>query len=103
MEKERRDLRTISDLSCQLRGLDGVTYHALLGNISLGGALIKMSDNVSHDLHVGEMCGLMFRDKINMNPERLSGKIVRLDGGSVGITFHNQEHIHQKKKFIPHS
>ena len=98
MERERRDLRTKSGSHCQLMSLDGVTYQALLGDISLGGALIKMSDNVSHDLHVGEMCGLMFRDKLNMNPERHTGKIVRLDSGSVGISFHNQEHRHLKNK-----
>lgn len=101
MEKERRNLRTQSGSNCQLIGLDGVIYYALLGDISAGGALIKMNDNASsHDFHVGEMCGLMFRDNLHKSPERLTGKIVRLEGGSVGITFHNQEHIHLKKKFI---
>lgn len=100
MDKERRNVRTKSESHCQLIGLDGVTYQALLGDISSGGALIKMSDDALHGLHVGEMCGLMFRDKPNLNTERLTGKIVRLEGGSIGITFHNQEHVHLKKKFI---
>jgi hypothetical protein len=103
MDKERRDLRTISESYCQLIGLDREIHYALLGNISAGGALVKMIDNASHDFHIGEMCGLIFRDNLNMNPERLTGKIVRLECGSVGITFHNQEHIHLKKKFIPPS
>jgi hypothetical protein len=98
MEKERRDLRIKSDSQCQLMGLDGVTYHALLGDISSCGALIKMSDDVLHDLQVGEMCGLMFCDNLNMNHERHTGNIVRLDSGDVGVSFHNQEHRYPKCK-----
>jgi hypothetical protein len=56
-----------------------------------------MNDDALHGLHVGEMCGLMFRDNLNLNTERLTGKIVRLEGGSIGRTFHNQKHIHLKK------
>lgn len=98
MERERRDLRTKSDSHCLLMGLDGVTYQAVVGDISSGGALIKMSDNVSNDLHVGEMCGLMFSDNFNMSSEKHTGKIVRLDSGSVGVSFHNQEHRHLKNQ-----
>lgn len=98
MERERRDLRTKSNSHCLLIGLDGVTYHALLGDVSLGGALIKMSDNVSHDLHVGEMCGLMLSDEFNMSSEKHTGRIVRFDSGSVGISFNQQEHRHLKNK-----
>jgi c-di-GMP-binding flagellar brake protein YcgR len=103
MERERRDLRTKSDSHCLLMGLDGVTYQAQLGDISIGGALIMMSGDVSYDLHVGDMCGLMLSDSFNMSSEKHTGKIVRLETGSVGVSFHNQEHIHQKKKFIPPS
>lgn len=97
MERERRDLRNRSDSQCQLMGIDGVTYQALLGDISSGGAMVMMNDGIFHDLHVGEMCGLKIRE-LNMNSEKRTGKIVRLESGSVGISFHNQEHRHLKKK-----
>ena len=101
MERERHNIRTKSDLHCLIMGLDGVTYQALLGDLSLTGALIKMSDNIPHGLHVGEMCGLMFSNNFNMSSEKHTGKIVRLDSGSVGVSFNNQEHQHQKKKYSP--
>jgi c-di-GMP-binding flagellar brake protein YcgR len=101
MEKERRNLRSKCDSHCLLMGLDGVTYQAQLGDFSLGGALIEIGDNVSHGLHVGEMCGLMFSDNFNMSSEKHTGKIVRLDSGSVGVSFNHQEHQHRKQKYSP--
>jgi hypothetical protein len=101
MGSERHNFRTRSNSHCLLMGLDGVTYQALLGDLSVSGALIKMSDNVPHGLHVGEMCGLMFSDNFKMSSEKHTGKIVRLDSGSVGVSFNNQEHRHLKKKYSP--
>ena len=101
MKSENHDLGIKTDSHCLLMGLDGVTYQALLGDISLTGALIKLSDNVPNGLHVGEMCGLMFSNNFNMSSEKHTGKIVRLDSGSVGVTFNNQEHTHQKKRYFP--
>jgi hypothetical protein len=81
-------------------GIDGITYHVKLGDLSQGGALVEMGDNVSHGLHVGELCGLMLSDNLTSCPAKYTGMIVRLESGSVAISFNRQEIHHQKKKYI---
>ena len=98
MDNQRQYTRFECDSECILMEIDGDTYDVLLENLSLGGALVKVSDGVSNSLQVGEMCGLMFHDNLNMNFENHTGKIVRLDSGSVGVSFHNLEHRQLKKE-----
>ncbi|MDD2853466.1 MAG: hypothetical protein PHY09_16390 [Desulfuromonadaceae bacterium] len=89
-----------SKVKCLLMGIDGVTYQALLWEISLTGALIKMGAGVKHGLNVGEMCGLALCASPKRSSAKHTGRIVELDpSGSVGITFHHQEHQHKKKKY----
>jgi hypothetical protein len=90
-----------SESKCLLMGLDGVTYHAQLADISTSGALITMSADVPHGLHVGEMCGFIIRESPNIPSTKHTGIIVALDSGIVEISFRHQEHTHQKKKFTP--
>lgn len=103
MENEIEDFGRKSYAHCLLMGLDGVTYKAQIGDLSLKGALIKISDNVPTDgLHLGEMCGLVYSDNPKMPSTKHTGKIVKLDSfGSVGISFNHQEHQHQKHKYSP--
>jgi hypothetical protein len=100
MEKESHNIRAGCDSHCLLMGLDGVTYQALLGELSHSGALVKIDGSISHGLHVGEMCGLMLSAIPKTGSIKHTGKIIKLESGSVGISFHHQEHIHQKKKFL---
>ena len=100
---ERNNLRAKCDSLCKLIGLDGVTYNVKLGDLSLGGARVEMEDKVSHGLHLGEMCGLVLRDDDMSSSTKLTGTIVRLESGTVGISFKSQEHQHQKKKYTPRS
>ena len=88
-----------SESKCLLMGLDGVTYQTQLVEISPSGAIITMSDDAPHGLHVGEMCGFILRNNPDVPPDKHTGMIVTLDSGSVGISFNHQEHHHQKKKF----
>ncbi len=89
--------------NCLLLGLDGVTYQALLGDISLSGVEIDIGDNVSHGLNVGEICGLIYSDNPKLSPTKHTGMIAKLDScGNVRISFNHQEHRHQKRKY-PHS
>jgi c-di-GMP-binding flagellar brake protein YcgR len=101
MKSEIHDFRIKSDSHCLLMGLDGVTYKALLGDLSLTGALIRLSDNVPNGLHVGEMCGLMLSDNPKLSSAKYTGRIVKLESDSVGISFNHQEHQHQKHKYSP--
>jgi hypothetical protein len=98
MEGKRHEIRSKSDSICLLIGIDGVSHQALLENISLGGALVRIDNKDSKKLHVGEMCGLMFHDSHNMNPDRHTGKIVRIDSDGIGVSFQNQDFRHLKKK-----
>jgi hypothetical protein len=103
MENERHNLSTKSDAPCLLMGLDGVTYQALLGDLSLTGAMIKMNVNASHGLHVNEMCGLVLRDNPNRSSSKYTGMIVKLDSDTVQISFNQQGHKHQKYHSTPPS
>ena len=88
--------------NCLLMGLDGVTYQALLGGLSLSGVEIDIGDNVSHGLNVGDICGLIYSDKPEQSPTKHTGMIAKLDSsGSIRISFNHQEHRHQKNKCSP--
>jgi hypothetical protein len=98
MKIKGHELKTNIDSDCLLKGLDGVTYQAFLEDISPCGALINMDKDAPHGLHVGDMCGFMLRNKLNISHTKHTGRIVSLDSNVVKITFSNQEHSHQKKK-----
>ena len=101
MKNEKHDFRIKTDSNCLLKGLDGVTYKAQVGDLSLTGALIKLSDKVPNGLHVGEMCGLMLSENPGLSSAKYTGRIVELDSYNVGISFNHQEHQHQKHKYSP--
>jgi len=86
-----------SESKCLLVGLNGVTYQTRLADLTPNGAVITMEGDAPHGLHVGEMCGFLLRDNPNEPPDKHTGMIVTLDSGNVGISFHHQEHHHQKK------
>jgi hypothetical protein len=99
MGSEKDNAGIKCNIRCYLIGLDGGTHYARLGDISESGALLMMSDeDAQESLHVGEMCGLVFRDKHNMNPEKHTGKIIRLESGQVEVSFTHQEHRYLKNK-----
>ena len=101
MKNETNKFSMSKDSHCLLMGLDGVTYKAQLGDLSLTGALIKLSGTVPNGLQVGEMCGLMLSDNPKLSSAKFTGRIVKLDSDCVGISFNHQEHQHQKKKYSP--
>jgi hypothetical protein len=99
MSSEKDNSKLKGNLSCLLIGLDGGTHYARLGDISESGALLMISgEDIQESLHVGEMCGLVFRDRHNMNPEKHTGKIVKLESGQVEVSFTHQEHRYMKSK-----
>lgn len=96
MESDSHEFVVKSASPCHVMGLDGVTYQALLGDLTLTGALIKMSDTAPHGLHVGEMCGLVLRENPNLSSSKYTGLIVTLESDFVRISFNHQGHTHQK-------
>jgi len=70
---------------CLVMGRDGNAYEALVGDISLGGALVRVNSDTR--LQAGDVCELMFSDKTALFPLKRVGKIARYDSGSMGVSF----------------
>jgi c-di-GMP-binding flagellar brake protein YcgR len=87
MRIRRQYIRIKSHSACILIGLDGHPYEALLDNLSLNGALIKVKNGVPNSVHVGDNCGLMLFNVQNVHPERRSCRVVRHDLINVGVKF----------------
>jgi hypothetical protein len=64
---------------------EGNAYDALLGDISLGGALVRVNSDTH--LRVGDLCDLMLSDKQALIPLKRTGKIVRFDSKYMGVSF----------------
>jgi c-di-GMP-binding flagellar brake protein YcgR len=86
MKSQRRQYSRIKCHShCQLMDRDGNTYQGLLGDISLGGALVKVNGDTP--LQIGDLCDLMFSKKSAVFPLKRTGKIIRSGSRNMGISF----------------
>jgi c-di-GMP-binding flagellar brake protein YcgR len=65
----------------------GDSYDAFLENISLGGALVKVSSGVPVSLQVGGECGLMLFNKSDSRSSNHTCRVVRHDSVNMGIRF----------------
>ena len=83
--EKRLHSRTKYYSGCIVMDRDSNTYEALLGDISLGGALVKV--NSGTHLHVGDLCDLMLSDSSAVFPLKRTGKIVRYDSENMGVSF----------------
>ncbi len=87
MASQRQSSRINCESHCVLMDCGGSNYEALLENISLGGALIKVRDGVPSGLRVGDICSLAICD----NPESCTlkqfCKVVRYDDLFMGVSF----------------
>jgi len=72
---------------CILMELDGNAYHALLEDISMGGALIKVSDGVSNGLQVGDECSLTLCSDSGGCSSKHFCQVVRCSYSKMGIKF----------------
>ncbi len=89
MESTRHNLRIKGDSHCLLTSGNGITYHARLVNLSLGGALIEIN-NIFHGLHLEDTCELTLSETPNTFSTKFTGVIVRLESDIVGISFTHQ-------------
>jgi hypothetical protein len=86
--QKRLHSRTKCYSYCRIMCRDGNIYEALLGDISLGGALVKVSSDTH--LHVGDLCDLMLSDNSALFPLKHTVKIVRFDSQNMGVCFLNR-------------
>lgn len=87
MGSNRQYIRIKCDSQCILMETDGSAYQALLEDISLGGALIKVSDGVPNKLQVGDVCNLMLCHNPDSCPVKHSCRVVRMDSVNMGVRF----------------
>ena len=87
MANQRQYIRTKSDSKCVVTVDDGSTYEAMLQDISLGGALIKVKDGIPVSLEVGDICRLMLCLNVDSCPIKHTCRIVRYDSVGMGVQF----------------
>ena len=87
MESQKRlHSRTKYYTYCLVICRDGNSYDALLGDLSLGGALVRVNGDTH--LQVGDLCELMLSDKPALFPLKRTGKIVRFEPENyIGVSF----------------
>ena len=72
---------------CMLVEPIGIINRALLEDISLGGALIIMNDEVPNSLNVGDKCDLLVCNDLYTYSAKYFCKIVRRDHRNIGVNF----------------
>lgn len=86
MGSKREHLRVRCESPCILN-YEGINYQALLDNISLGGALVKVSDMQPERLYIGAVVNLMLCSNPDLCPTKYTCKVIRLDSPDIGIKF----------------
>jgi len=87
MGNQRQYVRTECESQCVLMDLDGNTYKALLENISLGGAMVTMSDGIPQSLKIGDVCDLLLCNDPELCPAKNTCRVVRHTTAHIGVTF----------------
>jgi c-di-GMP-binding flagellar brake protein YcgR len=87
MRMRRKHIRIKCHSPCILIGLDEHPYEALLENLSLNGALIKVNNGVPDSIQVGGECGLMVCHTLNVCSVRRPCKVIRYDSVKMGVKF----------------
>jgi hypothetical protein len=54
---------------------DGLDIQGVIENISLNGALIKLTDTIPNNVHLGDNCDLLLCTKPYSNPVKYTSKV----------------------------
>ena len=87
MKDKRKHSRSELQSQCFLTAPTGVTCQVLLEDISLSGALLKVSNDDDRYFQVGDLCIIILGDKSAPLAIKRSGKIIRLNSGIIGLHF----------------
>jgi c-di-GMP-binding flagellar brake protein YcgR len=87
MANQRQYIRNKSDSECVVTDNKGNSYGAMLQDISLGGALIKVTNGVLASMEIGDICRMMLCDNADSCPIKHTCRIVRFDSVSMGVQF----------------
>jgi len=66
---------------------NGLDFQGVSENVSLSGALIKLNDKITNNIHPGDNCDLMFNNERHFYPIKYISKVVRVDSENIGIQF----------------
>jgi len=86
MNKAGKSTRIHCETVCILN-YEGKNYQGVVENISLTGALIKLSGIVPSAIHPGDSCGLMLCSDPELCSVKYTCKVVRLDSAHIGVQF----------------
>lgn len=81
-----QSIRILCDALCHLN-YEGINYHGTIENISLSGALIRMSGTTPKGIRPGDTCGLVLCSNPGVCPIEYNCTVVRLDSSLVGVQF----------------
>ena len=87
MGNNRQYIRIKCNSQCIIADTDGSAHMALLEDISIDGALIKVSHGISSRLNVGDTCNVMLCHNPNSFPVKHSCKVIRKDMVNMGVRF----------------
>ena len=87
MANQRQHTRDKCNSECNVTDRAGNTYGAVLQDISLGGALIKVKDGVLAGLEVGDICRMLLCDNADSCPIKRTCRVVRFESVSMGVQF----------------
>jgi hypothetical protein len=74
----------VGHAKCTLH-LDGLDYLGEIENISLGGALVKLNEEVPKRVKPGFTCGLRLCGAPEINPVEYTCRVARLGSAAVGV------------------
>lgn len=86
MKNEGHGTRLHCETTCILN-YGGINYQGTVENISLTGALIKLSGIVPDTIRPGEICGLMLCSDPDQCSVKYTCKVARIDSARIGVQF----------------
>ncbi len=85
--KEMRNVQRISCISKCLLSHNGSKYTGILEDISLGGALVTITNSLPYVVQLGDTCSLLFCDDPKSCPGECYSTVVRISSPKVGLRF----------------
>lgn len=74
----------------------GIDYQGIIGDISLGGALLRLDDSSPEALSPGSVCVLMLCSNPNVCPVKYTCKVIRRDAAITAVQFLELDYGHYK-------
>ena len=89
MGSQRQNLRIRCASHCIVLDHEGGTCQALLEDVSMGGALLKVDEHIPPHLQVGDTCDLVFCYGTDDLSLRHPCRVIRRDSAQMAVSFIN--------------